>query len=324
MRKPSRWLSYGLTLSVLLVTAIVLLQRQNLVDWWRIRQYQEPAAAIQLATDTTMTAKGEHLWLSGRPQLNDKSMFGGHCQIQEQSIVLGCYTGFQQIFLLSVDDPRLNGVEQVTAAHEMLHAAYDRMSAAQKAKVDALVMAAYAGMHDERLAKTIDQYKVTEPNDIPNELHSILGTEIKDLPPNLETYYKQYFSDRQKIVSYAQAYEDAFISRETQIKTIENDLASLKTKIDTLQNNLNSQRAGLDGQRAELDRLESSGDIAAYNSRVPAFNAAVRAYNTSIQTYKAYIGQYNALVNQHNDLVTQEQQLVHALDASSVNAEQPQ
>jgi uncharacterized coiled-coil protein SlyX len=324
MRKSSRWPSYGLTLAVLLAAVVILLQRQNIIDWWRIRQYQEPAAAAQLATDTAMTSKGRHLWLSGRPQLNDKSTFGSHCQIQEQSIVLGCYTGYQQIFLLTVDDRRLDGVEQVTAAHEMLHAAYDRMGASQKASVDAMVTEAYNNMHDSRLTKTIDQYKVTEPNDIANELHSILGTEIKALPPALETYYKQYFADRQKIVSYAQNYEDAFLTRENQIKDIESQLASLKAKIDALQNELSSQRGSLDEQRAGLDRLEKNGDIAGYNTHVPTFNAAVRGYNSSIQKYKTYINQYNSLVTQHNDLVTQEQQLVQALDANSVGAEQPQ
>ena len=55
--------------------------------------------------------------------------------------MLGCYHSNQDgIFLYNVQDARLAGVQQVTAAHEMLHAAYDRLSTKDKNYVDGLLM----------------------------------------------------------------------------------------------------------------------------------------------------------------------------------------
>jgi hypothetical protein len=100
--------------------------RQNIIDWWRLWNYQAPAAIAQLATQDTMTAYARRIFYVNNAALDSKTVFSKQCPNNggEQTIVLGCYHSNQAgIFLLGVTDPRLNGVEQVTAAHEMLHVA---------------------------------------------------------------------------------------------------------------------------------------------------------------------------------------------------------
>src|SRR5688572_22638764 len=102
-------------------------QRFDIYDWARLRNYDPPAKIVKLADDTNMTDTGRRLFYVNYPEVNDRNTFSEHCDFGEESIVLGCYVSGQGIFLFSVDDPRLKGIVQVTAAHEMLHAAYERL-----------------------------------------------------------------------------------------------------------------------------------------------------------------------------------------------------
>src|SRR5882757_3432420 len=112
--------------------------RQGILDAWKLRNYTAPATVSALATNDTMTSAATHIFYVNTPQVIDKRPFADNCPSgTEQSVVLGCYHGNQAgIFILQVTDARLNGVEQVTAAHEMLHAAYDRLSSRQKQSVN--------------------------------------------------------------------------------------------------------------------------------------------------------------------------------------------
>ena len=163
-----------ITVSLLLFWLALLgfaaLNRQNIIDWWRLRQYQAPAAIASLADQATLTDYSRKVFYVNWPQQKDKTGFGSACPNNggEQTIVLGCYHGNQAgIYLLKVTDARLNGVEQVTAAHEMLHAAYDRLGQDERDKVDAMLTNYYKNeLKDERILKTIEAYKKSEPNEL--------------------------------------------------------------------------------------------------------------------------------------------------------------
>ncbi len=84
----------------------------------------------------------------------------------------------------------------------MLHAAYNRLNSADKSRIDNSLQKYYQHtLTDQRIKNIIAAYKKTEPNDLVNEMHSIFGTEVAELPPELETYYKQYFSNRSVVVN---------------------------------------------------------------------------------------------------------------------------
>src|SRR3989344_3309910 len=234
------------------------LNRLNIYDWYKLRGYQPPAQVEQLAVDTTMTSYAKHMFYINHPDIEDKAKFNQSCpnDTKEQTIVLGCYRGNETgIFLYNVTDAQLAGVMQVTAAHETLHAIYERLDGKERDYVDGLLEDFYQhDLHNERLLKTIDAYKQSEPNDLVNEMHSIFGTEVVNLPQPLEDYYKQYFTDRSKIAAFAASYQQAFTSREDQIKLFDQQLNNLKTQIDAEQADLGQQEKTLEAQRVQLDQ----------------------------------------------------------------------
>ncbi|HXR49437.1 MAG TPA: hypothetical protein VN778_00200, partial [Verrucomicrobiae bacterium] len=176
-RRPQAGLTRVAALLILLVWLVVLgtaaANRNNIYDWWQLRGYRAPSTVAGLATQDTMTSYARKLFYVNHPAIEDKATFGNKCPNNggEQTIVLGCYHSDEAgIFLLGVNDPRLAGVEEVTAAHEMLHAAYDRLGTADRNNVDALLMDYYNhDLHDQRLLNTIAAYKKSEPHDLVNE-----------------------------------------------------------------------------------------------------------------------------------------------------------
>jgi hypothetical protein len=290
--------------------------RQDIWDWWKLHSYQPSAAVEQLAAQDTMTDYGRHVFYVNQPAITANGSFRAACPNDggEQTIVLGCYHSNQNgIYLLNVTDNRLKGVEEVTAAHEMLHAAYDRLSGAERARVDKMLQDYYDnGLTDQRIRKTIEAYKSTEPKDLVNEMHSIFGTEVANLPAPLEQYYQKYFSDRGQIAAYAAQYQAEFTSRQSAIASDDAQLAQLKSQIDGLEADLKAKQAGITAAQANLSSLRGSNP-AAYNAAVPGYNAQVDAYNAEIAQVRDLISRYNALVAERNAIALEEDELVQDL-----------
>lgn len=310
-----RLASWLISLVILAIPAVAWVQRNALFDAYRLRNYSPSSQITQLADATTMTHDARQLFYVYHPVLQDRASFGTSCGNQEQTIVLGCYILHRGIFLYDVPDHRLNGVKEVTAAHEMLHAQYDRLSSKDKAKVDALTADALKSITDERLLETIENYRKKDPSVVPNELHSILGTEVRNLPPDLEAYYKRYFTNRGAVVDFADAYKGEFTKREQQVEALDKQLTSLKSQIDALNVSLETQQRNLKAQHDNLQQLRSSGRVSEYNAGVPAYNLAVNAYNADVNKQRSFVEQYNALVEQRNSLAVEENQLIKALDS---------
>ena len=319
-RRGGRWL---ISLAVLLMwfagLALIALNWQSIEDWWKLRQYQVPAAIATLAEQDTMTPYGRKVFYVNRPQIENKQAFAKSCPRNggERTIVLGCYhSGQSGIFLLRVDDPRLNGVVQVTAAHEMLHGAYERLGTAERKRVDSMLTDYYKNeLKDRRILQTIEGYKQSEPKDVVNEMHSIFGTEIAQLPAGLEQYYRQYFSNRAQIAAYASQYQSEFTSREALVAQYDVQLSSLKSQIDTKENELQARQVEISQRQNELLARKNGGDTAGYNAGVTVYNGLVNDYNAEVQTVRELIAEYNRLVEQRNAVALEEDQLVESLSS---------
>jgi hypothetical protein len=314
--------SYGISIAIVAAAALAWFNQDAIFDAWRLRSYTPPAEVTKLADATTMDAKARRLFYVYRPQLEDKSSFNQHCTHTEQTIVLGCYVEHQGIYLYNISDQRLDGVVEVTAAHEMLHAAYDRLSDKERNRIDGLTAQVASSLTDERLKSTIENYRKKDPSVVPNELHSILATEVRDLPPALETYYARYFTNRKAIVDFADQYKQAFTERENQVKSIDTQLASLKQQIDTLNSSLESQQKALQASYEDLQQKRRGNNIDQYNTAVPAYNQSVVEYNANVNKQKQLVTQYNGLVEQRNTLATEENELIKALDSRSTIQQQ--
>jgi flagellar capping protein FliD len=319
MRGARQGLLFLLTLALLSAPFLVWWKAQALTDWYQLRNYSPPQTVSILSTEDAMTPYARHVFYVNHPDIESNAgQFRQDCGTAEKTIILGCYHSDQNgIFLYDVTDPRLAGVEQVTAAHEMLHAAYDRLSSKDRDYVDGLLQDYYKNqLKDQRILDTIDSYRQTEPNDVVNEMHSVFGTEVGNLPAQLENYYKRYFSDRSSVVNFANSYENEFTSREDQIKTYKAQLDQLKASINSQEADLSAQLQQINSDRARLDSQRSSGQIAEYNAGVGAFNQEVNQYNSSVGTLRRTISQYNQLVDDYNSVAKELASLAQSLDSS--------
>lgn len=307
-----------LLLAVLVIGNIfVWAERQPIADWWRLRNYTPSSDVATLATDDTMTSKAKHLLYINHPVLESKAAFNMHCTDKgEETAVLGCYHGDRQgIYLYAVSDARLNGVRQVTAAHEMLHQAYDRLSTKERQRIDKLLQDYYAnGLTDDAVKSKLDAYKKSDA-DLNNEMHSIFGTEVRDLPAALETYYKQYFSNRVKVVEYRESYQGEFTRRKDLVAQYDAQLAGLKDRINANKATLVTTLSDLKAKEKDIDKDVAAQDQPQYSADLNAYNNMVRAYNGLLNTTRSLIEQYNGIVTQRNDIEVQERQLQQALDS---------
>lgn len=294
----------------------IILHRQDIVDWWRLRSYTPSAEVKKLADDTAMTAYGRNLFYASDPKIDDREAFNQACNnsLGEQGAVLGCYAR-QGIFIFNVNDPRLPGVKDVTAAHETLHAVYDRLDTTTKNQVNNWLHVELAKRaNDSDLQATIALYNKSEPGELLNEMHSILGTEYSSLTPELEQYYNKYFN-RSVVVGFATSYKGVFAASKARIASYQNQLTSLKAQIDANTEMLQQKQSSLQAQSDELDTLRHS-DPATYNSRVAGFNAQVTSYNQLVRSTQSLINQYNSIVDKEKDEIALQTDLNHSLNSN--------
>jgi len=311
-------LPYIILTLVVAGSVFIWVERDRILDWWYLRSY-EPSAEIEtLASDTDMSDYARRLFLVNHPTLDDKQTFNQNCAgIIEEVAVLGCYHGDRLgIHLYDITDDRLHGVEQVTAAHEMLHQAYDRLGDSERERIGNLLQDFYdSGLADESVREKIGLYQNDDNHDIVNEMHSIFGTEVEDLPDELEQYYAQYFGDRSKVIAFHKESRAAFEEFRQKIENYDQQLASLQQQIDNSESQLSSMLAELKVERDRLDQLLASQQIEEYNSGVPGFNAKVNKYNGLLQSTQNLVDNYNQLVKDRNDIAIQASDLNAALDS---------
>jgi hypothetical protein len=313
-----------LSISLLLTTVVIATGATHsylVTDWLKLRNYAPPASITQLADQTSMSGEARHLLYINHPAVEDKATFNSNCdKFGEQTIVLGCYRGVQRgIHVLAVTDDRLQGVEQVTIAHETLHAAYDRLGSKEKSRVNAMLQDyASTQLKDPRILAILKNYEKTEPGQQLNEMHSIFGTEVSDLPAPLEQYYGQYFTNRKAITAYADQYQAAFTSRQAAIQQYDAQLKALGATIKSNTARLTVQKSQVEDTSRQLDAYRNSNNIERYNAGVKPYNQSIDAYNALLIETKQQIENYNQIVTKRNVIATQTQELQQAIDSSNL------
>lgn len=278
VRRSSTFWQLLLTLVLLAAAAGVLFFRQELIDEYTVRSFRPSSEIVAVGERASLSEKGEYLYLASRPELLARDPFNSACRsvATEKTAVLGCYVG-NQIFLFDIDDQQLDGIKEVTAAHEMLHAAYQRLSTGEKERVDALLekQAESLGGDSGRIGELMAEYARTEPGERLNELHSILGSEVATLDPELESYYSQYFKDRGSLVALADKYQAVF--------------EGLKAKQDSLVAELNNLADSIDRDVEAYKRNSEvlSSDIRNFNARARSGSMSEAVYNSERASLEA-------------------------------------
>jgi hypothetical protein len=316
-----RGFRWGFTNVLLLLVLIlggwwVVDNRQEIIDWWRLRTYTAPAEIARISDETDMTQRARELFYVSDPKIQDREAFNFNCETTpEHGRVLGCYAA-QKIYLFNVTDQRLAGVLQVTAVHEMLHAAYERLDSSTRQKVDAMVRREADNLkNDKKLQDLLAIYEKTEPGELANELHSILATEYQTLPADLEEYYKQYFTQgRAKVIALQKAYNAEFDASKARIDAYQQQLDTLKPQIDANTADLKRRDAEIDAEKQRLDSLRAT-NVAEYNNEVPGFNAKAQDYNRIARNTQSLVAHYNDIVARVKNEVALQQDLNKSLDS---------
>lgn len=316
MGKFRKYLLVSISLLTATGSGLAIAKRQDITDWLILRNYTPTSEIAALSERTTMSPLGQKLFYVYDPQLLDKEGFNVECTNGEQSIVLGCYDGLG-IYLYDISDEQLAGVEEVTSAHEMLHAAYARLSTNERQHIDALVQEAVDEGANERIKKLIESYRVREPKDLANEMHSIVGTEMRNIPDELEVYYSRYFLNREKVVEYSENYEAVFTNLQAKVEQIDADLLLRKSEIDTQEAKLEVDAGELQAWQTRLNAYKANNQIAEYNSEVDDFNRSVNSYNALLAKTRSLIAEYNQMVVDRNNLALQQNQLIKSLDSKA-------
>lgn len=240
-----------------------------------------PAPLADVMTDTFMTSEARRIFLDANPQLSDKATVAAACGDIVDAQTAGCFvegaSGAASIHMMRIDRPDLTEYTYVIAAHEMLHAAYQLYGESERQWIDREVEAAAAQLPRCRVDHAVQPY---EPSERLSELHSFLGTEFAPLPPSLEQYYAQFFTNRAYLVAVH--------------KRI---LGALEDRICALGAELDSMYASLTAENQELDALSRRRRYGAYNSRVGPYNAMVADYRRKLSDYDQLGQAYDAVLN---------------------------
>ncbi len=310
------FLSVSLAGIVAISLYVAAFRLDDVTDWWVLRDYQPPQAVAQLAEDTTLTDLGERYFYVYDPQLLSRDTFRQRCTVAEESIVLGCYISRDGLYIFDVEDPQLAGVRQVTAAHEMLHVAYERLSTSERERIDRLNWDFFNELDNERVRQTVAAYEARDPGVVANELHSILPTEVRQLTPELEEYYGQYFDDRIAVVGYSEQYAQVFEEARQKVDRLDSQLQQQLSDIESLQAQLTRQARELEQQRDQLNQLLAQDNIAAYNSGISSFNQNVSRYNQEVERLGRRIDSYNSSVAERNAAALAHESLVDSIDSN--------
>lgn len=291
---------------------VALAQRQAIADWWYLRNYTPTPLIESYVEQGGFNDRGRDLFYLSDPTLLSSDNFRSFCEFSEATIVLGCYDGVN-IFILDVDEPQLEGIEIVTAAHEMLHAAYDRLSSGEKAQINKWLNAQFKTVKNQRVLDVIEEYRGLDSSTLANELHSILPTELKKLNPVLEDYYAMYFDDRKKVVAAAEEYADVFVEIDNRIENFDRRLENIESQFKSLEAQLLQSEQFLINERARLESLLADNRISEYNAAVGDFNRTVNQHNSQLQEVESLISSYNMLVRQRNEIALEQNDLLNSL-----------
>lgn len=314
-----------LLLALFLVAAAVALwqNRVYVQDVLLVRQYEPSAEITAIAERASMSDVGTFYFYASHPTMQAASEFNQRCTRREpSSAILGCYVN-RQIYLFRIDNPELDGMEEVTAAHEMLHAAWDRMSDSDRNRVGSLLEQAYQANVTDKLEERMAYYERTQPGERINELHSILGTEILTLSDELEAHYERYFMDRRAVVGLYDAYQQVFTELEQRaaelsntIDTLSNDINESITEYNRSSDELNQAIEALNQRAVTLDRTDFNA-VLLFNQDREVLLGQVAALESQRERINQSIAEHNAKLEEYNEIVVRSNQLMSSIDSLS-------
>ena len=309
-----------LSLLILVAAGWLFINRQYVADQAIVWSYSPPADIVDLEERLELTGKGSFYLRVTEPDIAPASQFNQDCpRLEPGSPILGCYAS-GRMYIYDVTEARLDGIEEVTAAHELLHAVWERMSESEQDRIGTLLKNEYQQNANKQLIERMGYYERNQPTEIINELHSIIPTEVKAISPELEDYYAQYFQDRQVVVGLYDQYSSVFESLILKTDDLYADLAKLGESIEARSETYN---IGVDALALDITSFNARANSGAFSSTAE-FNqerSALVARSNELEALRLKIGEditrYNSLYAEYQDAAGELESLNASIDSIS-------
>jgi predicted nucleic acid-binding Zn-ribbon protein len=320
VKKHGHWKGLIVALFCLVLAGVLFWNRQYVVDQVNVWQYQPSTEMSAIVERSGIDGTGEFYFYASHPSLLDAAAFNETCERKEETTaILGCYNG-QYIYVYNVTDAKLDGVREVTAAHEMLHAAYARLSDDEKQRIQRLIDAEYEKLKsDADLAERLAFYDRTEPGERYNELHSIIGTEVASVSSELENHYAKYFGDRGKTVRLYNQYSEVFKELEQRGESLSQQLDQLADQIEGESAAYNTDVSQFDRDVESFNRRAENGEFssqAAFDSERAQLVARGDALEARRRAINDKVSQYEELRAELAGIATQSEALNRSIDSN--------
>lgn len=272
---------------IVAVTVIAVMNRQLIQDEFAAARFSPTESIIELKQSLNLTDAGQRVFLASRPTLDGTQYFNTQCaQVQHGASghVLGCFIE-DRIHLYNVTDPRVSGIVEVTAAHELLHAAFARMRPGDQSALAEKLRKLYEerSQEDPDLSQRMAMYATLPPAAFAAELHSVFGSEQAELPDWLEEHYAQWFADRSTITESYREYRSVFQGLQNEASSLRSRMEALRADVEARKVTYDEDVASYDADLADYNRRNKNREFAANTKAGEALSAALKARRVTLE-----------------------------------------
>ena len=305
-----------------MVIAIVVAWRWEWIyDWYRGIIYQPSAEMATIRTKLKLTGQGEFIFNAAQPELNDAADFNENCRQDETEVaVLGCYT-LGNIYVYDIKDTRLDGIRELTAAHELLHAFWAKMDNGERERLQPILNQVYKN----NLIILKDDIETYAESERLEEIFVRAGTEIKELPVELEEIYARVFESQDAVVDFYDNYSAVFREMKTRLENLADELESLKSQIDEKIHeyevgvaNLEKDIINFNSCAETVGCFQSNAEFYAQRNALIACESALNVLNDEVNVL---IDNYNDKVNEYNSNALESRRLQNIINSKAETTE---
>lgn len=316
LKKNIKWMI--LVVAVVVVGVLFFANREWIGDWWRGIIYRPSDEMVAIREKLDLTERGEFLFNASQPELSGSDEFNENCrtELDMETAVLGCYIE-GNIYVYDITAKELDGIRELTAAHELLHAVWARMSEAEQRGLTRTLTQTFE-KNQSLLEDEIDSYDASQRQE---ELYVRVGTEVKNLPTELEEHYAEVFTDQDLIVEYYEGYIGVFNRMKAEMEGLMAEMEEIQAQIDTLSADYESRLTRLNAQVTNFNSCaeragcfgSESEFYAQRNSLISEQNALEGVYNE----INRLVDEYNARVEKYNEDVAYSRKLNNIVNSKA-------
>ena len=309
--------------------AVFVVDYGGVADKFRAIGFEPSREMRGLMKDIAVTSRADLILWATHPTLKDQTDFNEACRSHNPEIaVMGCFTG-ERIFVYNVENEELAGIKQSTLAHELLHAAWERLSEPERQDLMAQLLAIYERQGGDLVAR-MERYPRESFYD---ELHSIVGTEISvaeldatcvnfEVCKNggLRVHYARYFENPERVIGFFEAYNERFLELKAAADRLYAKITSQREEIEAKTTNYEDGMAGLNAEIDDFNR-RVAGEYFANREAAELERSGLLVRQDALgrmyDDLAALVADTNRLIEEYNRNVARTQFLVDSINSNA-------